>query len=102
MPETSPLRPNVIAAIECLFTPDERKTIAKLLIEECNAEKIYASSEAGIERIQLAVLKLSDSDTDKFLAAIELAQIDWRDVLMAAGFGNDLETHLKWAEEICG
>ena len=92
----------MIAAIECLFTPDERKTIAKLLIEECNAEKIYASSEAGIERIQLAVLKLSDSDTDKFLAAIELAQIDWRDVLMAAGFGNDLEAHLKWAEEICG
>jgi hypothetical protein len=94
------LLPNVIAAIESLFASNERETITKIMIEECNAEKIYASSEAGVERIQLAVLKLSDGDTDKFLAAVELAQIDWRDVLVAAGFGDDTEAHLEWVDKL--
>ena len=100
MPETHPLCPSVITAIASLFTPDDRETITKILIEECNTEKIYASSDTGVERIQLAVLKLNNGDTDKFLAAVELAQLDWRDVLVAAGFGNDLEAHLKWIGEI--
>jgi len=102
MPETSSLPSSVIGAIENLFTPEERETIANMMVEECNAEKIYASSEAGVERIQLAVLKLSDGDANKFLAAIGLAQIDWRDVLVAAGFGYDVEAHMKWADEIVG
>ena len=100
MPETNPLRSNVLAAITNLFMPDEHKTITKILIEECNADKIHVSSETDAERIQLAVLKLSEGDTDKFLAAAELAQLDWRDVLVAAGFGNDLEAHLKWIDKI--
>ena len=49
---------------------------------------------------QLAVLKLSNGELDKFLAAAELAQLDWRVVLVAARFENDLEAHLKWEEEI--
>jgi len=100
VPKTNSLRPHVLSAITNLFTPDERETITNILTEECNADKIYASSEAGLERIQLAVLKLSDGDTDKFLAAVELVQLDWRDVLVAAGFGNDLEAHLEWIDKI--
>lgn len=100
MSEISSLPHNVMWAIENLFTPDERETITDMMIEECNAEKIYNSNEAEVERIQLAVLKLSDGDADRFLAAIGLAQIDWRDVLVAAGFGYDVEAHLKWADEI--
>lgn len=100
MSEMASLWPNAIAIIANLFTPDERETITTLLIEECTAEKLYSSSAEGVERIQLAVLKLSYGDTDKFLAAIKLAHLDWRDVLVAAGFGNDLQAHLKWAEEI--
>ena len=94
-----PLHPNVIAVITNLFAPDEHKAITKILIEECNAKKLYASSEKGVERIQLAVLKLSNGDIDKFLAAVELAQLDWRDVLVAAGFGNNLDAHSKWVNK---
>jgi len=43
MSETSSLTPNVMGAIESLFTPTKRKTIANMMIEECNAEKIYNS-----------------------------------------------------------
>ena len=94
------LPPNVIKAIAFLFAPEDHETITRMLIEECNAEKLYSTSEAGLERIQLAVLKLSNGEPDKFLAAAELVQLDWRDVLVAAGFGDDLEAHLKWVSEI--
>ena len=88
----------VTAAISALFSPDDRETVAEMLIEECNAERLYTTSEAAIERIQLAVLKVSKGEIEKFLAAAELAQLDWRDILMAAGFGNDVKAHLKWVE----
>ena len=97
----SHLQPTVTAVITALFDPNERETIANVLIEECNAERLHSSSAEGLERIHLAILKLSNGEVDKFLAAAELAQLDWRDVLMAAEFGNDLKAHLSWAEEIC-
>lgn len=100
MSETDLLHPNVLTAVTTLFMADERETITKILIEKCNADKIYAFTEAGVERIQLAVLKLSGGDTDKFLAVVELAQLNWRDVLVAAGFGYDLEAHLEWIDKI--
>jgi hypothetical protein len=103
MPETDDtLRPTVTAIVASLFAPDEHKTVADLLIEECNAERLHTSSAEGLERIQLAILKLSNGEVDKFLAVAELAQMDWRDVLVAAGFGNDVEAHRKWAETLLG
>jgi hypothetical protein len=45
------------------------------------------------------VLKLSKGEVDKFLAAAELAQLDWRDVLVASGFGSDVKAHRKWADK---
>jgi hypothetical protein len=95
---TELLRPTVTAAIAALFAPEERETVTKMLIEECNAKKLYTSSEDLVERVQLTVLKSRYGEVDNFLAAAELAQIDWRDALMAADFGNDLEAHLKWAD----
>lgn len=94
-----PLRPNVLMVSECLFTTEENATVIDILTEECNGEHLYTTSEDAVERIQLAVLKLSNGEVDKFLAAAELAQLDWRDVLVAAGFGNDLEAHTKWVAE---
>jgi hypothetical protein len=100
MSETdSSLRPLVTAAITALFAPGERETVTDMLIEECNAKRLYTSNDGLVERVQLAVLKISNGQVDKFLAAAELAQLDWRDALMAAGFGNDVEAHLKWASE---
>jgi hypothetical protein len=33
---------------------------------------------------------------DKLIKVIELAQVDRRDLLMAAGFGEDTEAHKHW------
>ena len=43
-----------------------------------------------------AGLKLSGGDLSKLQAAIALAQVDWRDVLMGAGFGEDVSAHRAW------
>jgi hypothetical protein len=45
---------------------------------------------AAIERIRFAVLKLSAGDPSALQRAIDLGKIDWRDVLVAAGFDNDV------------
>jgi len=92
-------RPTVTAAIDSLFVPAEREIITELLIEECNAKHLRTTSADALERIQLAVIKISEGDVDKFLAAARTAQMDWRDVLVMAGFGYDLKAHLKWVEQ---
>jgi hypothetical protein len=43
----------------------------------------------GEERIYAAILKIADRDVDRLLEAIDLAESDWRDVLVSAGFAND-------------
>jgi hypothetical protein len=94
-----PLRPSVIVVAKMLFKSEER-TIIDILTEECNGERLHSNSKDSIERIQLAVLKLSNGKVDKFLAAAELAQLDWRDALVSAGFGDDPKAHLKWVNKL--
>lgn len=33
---------------------------------------------------------------DKLRGAVKLAREDWRDLLMSAGFGDDIHAHLEW------
>jgi hypothetical protein len=46
-------------------------------------------SPEGDERIYAAILKIADRDADRLLEAISLAEANWRDVLVGAGFEND-------------
>jgi hypothetical protein len=48
-----------------------------------------------MERVRFAVLKLSGGDLEKLRKAIKLAQTDWRDLLMAAGFGHDVNVYKR-------
>jgi hypothetical protein len=52
-----------------------------------------------MERIRFAVIKLAKESSMSIDSAVELAQKDWRDLLMAAGFGNELDAHEKWAAQ---
>jgi len=61
-----------------------------------------ASGPEDLERIRFAVLKLGNGDIRELDRAIELANIDWRDLFMAAGFGRDVEAHNAWYAEIAG
>jgi hypothetical protein len=81
-----------------LFPPDQRELVRAILSEECgnNLPFLNDLDEVKLERFQFAALKLNAGDLDKFDQAIALAKRDWRDLLMAAGFGEDVNAHASW------
>ena len=81
-----------------LVTADEDPTGEVLLLEDCgdNLPLMGNRPDALVERIRIAVLKLSEGDLDRLEAAIRTAAIDWRDTLVAAGFAHDVQAHLAW------
>jgi hypothetical protein len=53
----------------------------------------------GLERIRAAALKISRGSLDRLALATSLAKSDWRDLLMAADFGEDAHAHEAWLAE---
>lgn len=85
-------------AVNALFLAKERESVKELLLNDCSNNVAGCSdwSQENLERLWLAVLKLSGGDFDKLYSAIALAQTDYRDLFMSAGFGNDTRAHKKW------
>ena len=95
------LSPETLRRLELLFPPDTRELAELLLRSDCgNNLPLHEPQDAkGLERVRFAALKVSDGQLEKLEEAIRLAQIDWRDLLVAAGFAHDVEAHLKWLPE---
>ena len=68
------------------FSPDADLVLASL--EDLEG---YAASE----RVQAAVVKLARGDLGRLDVQLREVQIDWRDVLVAAGFA-----HEDWSERV--
>jgi hypothetical protein len=83
--------------VAALF-PTAKEQVVEILLRDCgnNLPFLEKADALALERPRFAVLKLSNGRFDKLKSAIELAKTDWRDLLMAAGFGEDVEAHLKW------
>jgi hypothetical protein len=64
--------PQVISALETTTLP---------LLEGADRDR-------GRARVHLATIKLADGDVTRFQQALAVAQMDWRDVLVAAGLAN--------------
>lgn len=95
------MSPHTLQIISTLFHKNSHQQVVDLLEKECGHTQLRTSgSEAGLERIHFAVLKLSEGNIEKLKHEIKEAMIDWRDVLMAADFGTDVEAHVKWFEEL--
>ena len=94
-----PLSPLVSAVVGRHYAVSDQAVITDLLAEQCGHNLPLVRDAAHIERIRLAVLKLASGKPDAILDHIAVAQRDWRDVLVAAGFGNDLTAHLRWAAD---
>jgi hypothetical protein len=97
----SRLSPETEKRISLLFPPDERQLVRIVLFEECgnNLPFLEDLEERKLERFQFAALKLSEGKLDKLDHAIALAKTDWRDLLMASGFGEDVNAHKSWLPE---
>jgi hypothetical protein len=50
----------------------------------------------GMERIRFAILKLIAQNPKNEDIAFNLAQMDWRDLFMAAGFAESATEHENW------
>jgi len=94
---TSQLSTETEKRISLLFPPNERQLVRTVLFEECgnNLPFLENLDQRQLERFQFAALKLSEGKLDKLNDAIVLAKADWRDLLMAAGFG-DVDAHKSW------
>ncbi len=84
--------------IAALFNEDDATKVETLLREQCANDIPGCSdwSQEDLERIWLSVLKISNGDMEKLHSAISLANTDYRDLFMSAGFGYDAEAHKKW------
>jgi hypothetical protein len=96
----TPLTPAVVQKIEALFPPEGREAAGRMIAERCGADLPLSAhmgpDASGFDRIRFAVLKLSRGDLERLRREIEGAHCDWRDTLMAAGFGEDIHAHLQW------
>lgn len=83
--------------LQLLFRGEECDQAEKVLVDECgdNLPFIESNDESGIERLRFAALKVSEGKIGKLKEAVDLAKIDWRDLLMAADFGQDGTAHLN-------
>jgi hypothetical protein len=89
-----PLMTGTARRIAMLFGPDDIELVSLLLTDQCGSN--LAEFPELLERIRCAVLKLSHGDLNALGRAIDLAKRDWRDALVAAGFGDDIKAHESW------
>ena len=93
-----PLSPETQRRLDMLFAEPDRQTVTHLLVTQCgdNLPLRHDKDPSGLERIRFAALKLSNGSLAELTRAVQIAQTDWRDVLVAAGFGHDPRAHLTW------
>jgi hypothetical protein len=84
--------------IASLFAASSRAQASDLLTVQCgnNLPFCHNDDEYQLERIRFAALKLRAGNIDKLKDTIKLAQTDWRDLLVAAGFAEDATAHKRW------
>ena len=94
-PELSKKTLNYLAI---MFEGEDRELAAQLLLEQCgnNLPGLENGDAVQLERFRFAALKVSGGQLAKLERAVQLAQTDWRDLLVLAGFAEDLKAHETW------
>ena len=94
------LSKNTKLLVEKMFVVSQQKEVCELLQNQCGNNLPFCENldEHQLERFRFAVLKLSKGHLDELIPAIISAQEDWRDTLMAAGFGESVTEHEEWAK----
>ncbi|KAB2925225.1 MAG: hypothetical protein F9K22_03800 [Bacteroidetes bacterium] len=94
-----PLTANTLAIVKRLFpSSGERAEVIRLLQNDCSDNVWDRATPAEMERLWFSALKVSNGAMEGLVHAVAEAQTDYRDLLMAAGFGLDVEAHRRWGE----
>lgn len=98
MTNNVPLSDETKRRVALLFSGSELQEATDLLVRDCGSNLPFLEelTSQQLERFRFAALKVSGGNLRKLVDAVSLAQTDWRDLLMAAGFGHELDAHLKW------
>ena len=81
-----------------MFRGENARVAGDMLERECGNNVLFCedSDSLQLERIRFAALKVSEGKLETLREAVELAKMDWRDLLMWAGFGNDVSAYRGW------
>jgi hypothetical protein len=85
------------------YFPSESQWAKDQLQSYCEYMAEYISERTSLEsyeRFCYAILKIGKTSKTKFLQALDLGRSDYRDLLVAAGFGNSATIHNDWANKI--
>jgi hypothetical protein len=84
--------------VKALFSEKSRAEAIGLLVDHCGNNLHFCEDDdrVGLERIRFAALKLSGGDLVRLKQAIELAKLDWRDLLAASDFADNPYAHTRW------
>lgn len=96
--------PFAAALVRATFDAAWHDDVSSTLDARCGATLplMRDAADPAIDRIRCAVLRLADGDVEALARWIDAARVDWRDVLVAAGFGHDPRAHERWARERLG
>lgn len=96
-----PLTANTLAIVKRLFpSSNEQAEVIRLLQNDCSNNVWNRATPEEMERLWFSALKVSNGTMEGLVHAVAEAQTDYRDLLMAAGFGLDVEAHVRWGEMV--
>jgi hypothetical protein len=99
---TPPLSLRTQQLVAGIFSLKDRADASQWLEQKCGNNLPFCNDydEYQMERLRFAAIKLSQGNIQTLLQAIDAACMDWRDLLVAAGFGHDVMAHEAWAKDI--
>lgn len=88
--------------VELAFAAADWPLVSALLQERCGAglPQLPPGDGNDHERVRFATIKLSGGDVKELARHVERANVDWRDVLVAAGFGCSTSAHRDWLDTL--
>ena len=88
------LRPETQRRVEMLFSPEDRQEASRMLREGFSVH--FIGQDDFLERLRFAALRVSRGDLERLRKAINRGNIDFRDLLTAAGFHWSTTGHKRW------
>ena len=84
--------------VRTMFGASAVDTVERLLADRCgnNLPGLRTASSDQLERIRFAAIRVSGGRLHGLSEAIDLAALDWRDLLVVADFADDLTAHASW------
>ncbi len=82
-----PLHPRILERIYADFSGADVDTVIQKLV----TTRAFPTIAKDWPRLQMAILEVARGDTRRLDHALQLAEIDWRDLLMEAGMAETSE-----------